>query len=336
MHRNALTFGLALFGSAVLLTATGCGGPGASGEGLSGAVRVDGSSTVFPISEAVAEEFLKLYPGVRVTVGMSGTGGGFKKFCAGETDITGASRPIATEEMEACEAAGIEFIELPIAFDGLSVVVNPRNTWVDYLTVEELKRIWEPGSQITSWKDVRPGFPDVPLRLYGPGTDSGTFDYFTKAIVGTEKASRPDFQASEDDNTLVTGVAGDEGALGYFGFAYYVENQNRLRIVPIDAGNGLGPVTPSNETIADGTYQPLARPEFIYVRKSEADRPEVKAFVEFYLREGRELVDEVGYTALPAKAYDLALERFAARKLGSAFAGKPKIGVRIEDILSQE
>ncbi|MGI8924442.1 MAG: PstS family phosphate ABC transporter substrate-binding protein [Fimbriimonadales bacterium] len=326
--------------SATLFALAGCtksgeteaGGP--SGSALSGQVVADGSSTVFPITEAVAEEFQKLNPGVKVTVGISGTGGGFKKFIASETDIQNASRPIKESEDEAAATAGIEYVELPVAFDGLSIIVNPQNTWATSLTVAELKKIWEPGSKVNNWSQVRPGFPNRPIKLYGAGTDSGTFDYFTEAICGKEGASRPDYQASEDDNTLVTGVAGDPSALGYFGFAYYSENKDKLKLVGIDNGNG--PVLPSEETINSGTYAPLARPIFIYVAMKSAERPEVRAFVEFYLSvAGRKLVGEVGYVPLPDAAYELAIKRFQEGKAGSLFSGGSQIGVKIEDLLKR-
>ena len=280
-------------------------------------IRIDGSSTVFPITEAVAEEFAKVRADVRVTVGISGTGGGMKRFGAGELDIADASRPIKQKEIDSCVAGGIGFIELPVAYDGLSVVVNPKNTWVDHLTVAELKKIWEPGSKVKKWSDVRAGFPDREIKLYGPGTDSGTFDYFTEEVVGTARASRSDYQASEDDNTLVMGVAGDQDALGYFGFAYFEENKDRLKLVPVDGGSG--PVTPSLETIKTGTYAPLSRPLFIYVRKTS--RPEVKEFVKFYLDNAAELAAEVGYVPLSPAIYKAAAARFGAQKLGSEYAG---------------
>ncbi len=306
-------------------------------------VKVDGSSTVFPITEAVAEEFQAAKRGkVMVTVGISGTGGGFKKFCRGETDVSDASRPIKPTEVELCRKNGIEYIELPVAYDGIAVVVNPGNNWVDYLTVKELKKIWEPSAQgrVTKWNQIRPEWPDKEIHLYGPGVDSGTYDYFTEAIVGKEGASRGDFTASEDDNVLVQGVSTDPLALGFFGFAYYEENRDKLKLVPIDDGNdsnGKGPILPTPETVNNGTYQPLSRPLFIYVNKKAAKRPEVRDFVRFYLREGRELVREVGYIPLPDKAYELALKRFEKGITGSVFAGKgSQVGVRIEDLLKIE
>ncbi len=298
-----------------LLTLAACGNgpdPGArSGGGeppppapstAKATVRIDGSSTVFPITEAVAEEF-RAENKARVTIGVSGTGGGFKKFCAGETDISGASRHIKDSEKELCAAAGVEYLELAVAYDGISVVVNPANDWAAHLTTDELKRIWEPEAQgtITNWNQVRADFPDKPLALFGPGVDSGTFDYFTKKIVGTEQASRGDFTASEDDNVLVHGVATDEGGLGFFGYAYYIENQDRLKVLPIQHGDGE-PVTPTVETIADMSYAPLSRPIFIYVSKASSARPEVGAFIDFYLEHGGELALAVGYSGRPAAA----------------------------------
>ncbi|KKM10580.1 hypothetical protein SY88_13000 [Clostridiales bacterium PH28_bin88] len=268
---------------------------------LSGTIKIDGSSTVYPISEGVAEEFMKLHKEVQVTVGFSGTGGGFKKFTAGETDISDASRPIKDAEKEAAKTNGIEYIEMPIAYDGISVVVNKDNNWVDSMTVEELKKLWEPESKITKWNQIRPEWPDMEIKLYGPGTDSGTFEYFTEAIVGEAKKSRGDYTASEDDNQLVTGVSGDKGALGYFGYAYYLENKDKLKIVAVDGGNG--PVVPSSDTINNGTYKPLSRPIFIYPSKKSLERPEVKEFVKYYLTEGVKIIPEVGYVPMPDSVY---------------------------------
>lgn len=305
-------------------------------------IKVDGSSTVYPITEAVAEEFQKVEKGaVRVTVGISGTGGGFKKFCAGETDISDASRPIKPSEVELCKKNGIEYIELPVAYDGLAVMVNPKNDWVDYMTPAELKKIWEPAAQgkVTRWSQVRPNWPDKEIRLYGPGVDSGTFDYFTEAIVGKSQSSRGDFTASEDDNVLVQGIATDPLALGFFGVAYYEHNADKLKLVAIDDendSNGKGPILPTYENVLESTYQPLARPIFIYVSKESAKKPEVKRFVTFYMKKGAELSKEVGYIALPAKAYELALKRFEKPMLGSVFGGKgAQVGVKIEDILKK-
>jgi len=273
----------------------------ASAPKLVGTVEIDGSSTVFPITAAVAEEFQNLHPDVRVNVGISGTGGGFKRFTVGEIEISDASRPIKSSEAEAAQQNGIEYIEFSIALDGLSVVVNHQNTWVDYMTVQELNMTWRPNSTVTKWNDIRPSWPDQPIHLYGPGTDSGTFDYFTEVIVGRVDASRPDYTASEDDNILVQGIAGDTYALGYFGYAYYAENTDKLKIVPIDSGSG--PVTPTDQTINSGQYVPLSRPLFIYVNKESLERAEVKEFVRFYMENGERLVAEVGYTSLPTSVY---------------------------------
>ena len=284
------------------------GGDGAADGGVSGAVEIDGSSTVYPITEAVAEEYMLENGGaVRVTVGISGTGGGFKRFCAGETDINDASRAIKPEETETCASVGVEAHEFAVAYDGLSVVVNPDNDWASCLTVAELRSIWEPGSTITNWSQVRDGFPDEPLVLYGPGTDSGTFDYFTEAINGQEDASRSDYTASEDDNVLVQGVAGDRGGLGYFGYAYYEENTDRMKVVGVD--NGSGCVTPSPETVNSGEYAPLSRPVFIYVSSTAMERPEVVDFVRYYMENAPALVREVGYIPLPADQYEENLAR---------------------------
>ena len=309
----------------------GCSG---SGGNRPTTVRVDGSSTVFPITEAVAEEFQKRNPNIRVTVGISGTGGGFKKFSAGETDVNDASRPIKAEEISMASENGIGFIELPVAFDGISVLVNPGNEFVDSLTVEELRKIWQPGSTVNKWSDIRANWEDRALNLYGPGTDSGTFDYFTEAINGKSQACRADFTASEDDNVLVQGIAGDPNALGFFGFAYYGENRSRLKAVPIDGGKG--PVAPSEQSINDGSYEPLSRPIFIYVTRKASERPEVSAFVKFYLENAPQLVTEVGYVPLPDRVYQLALERFEKRATGSVFASGHMVGMSLEDLLSAE
>lgn len=300
-------------------------------------VQIDGSSTVFPVTEAVAEEFQKAKKSkVKVTVGISGTGGGFKKFCRGETDISDASRPILKQEMEACKGAGIEYIELPVAFDALTVIINPKNDWSPSMTVAELKKIWEPAAQakITNWKQVRTNWPNAPLKLFGAGADSGTFDYFTEAITGKAKSSRGDFTASEDDNVLVQGVANDRNALGFFGFAYYAENTKKLKAVAVD--NGKGPVVPSEKTVLDGTYQPLSRPIYIYVSKKAAAKPEVAEFVEFYLKQAANLVKQVKYVPLPERVYTLGASRFKSGKVGTAFAGHADVGVTIDDLMKRE
>lgn len=300
-------------------------------------IKVDGSSTVFPITEAVAEEFQKETRGsVRVTVGISGTGGGFKKFCRGETDVQDASRPISSGEMEACRAGGVQFYELPIAFDALTLAVSPQATWINSVTVDELKRMWEPSAQgrIMKWSQVRPDWPDQPLKLFGAGSDSGTFDYFTEAVVGKAKASRGDFTASEDDNTLVQGIANDKHALGYIPFAYYEPNKKRLKAVSIDGGHG--PVGPSRESVENGSYQPLSRPLFIYVSAKSAARSEVKKFVEFYLAQVPVLAPQVKYVPLPPQAYALAGEHFKNGRFGTAFQGGSTIGMKIEELLRRE
>lgn len=303
----------------------------ASAAKLEGTVSLDGSSTVFPISEAVAEEFRNEEPRVRVTVGISGTGGGFKKFVNGEIDINDASRPIKSSEIEKAKANNVQFIELPVAYDGLSVVISKKNTFIDYLTIAELKKIWEPGSQVTTWNQVRPEWPNKPVRLFGPGTDSGTFDYFTDAINGKEGASRSDYTSSEDDNVLVQGVRNDEYAMAYFGFAYYEENMDKLRVVPIDGGKGS--IAPSFETINNGTYAPLSRPIFIYVNPKSLDKPEVAAFVDFYLKNAAELSKDVGYISLPEYVSKAAKKRVKERETGSAYT--KEAGFTAKDIMKK-
>ena len=314
------------------LLAVACGGAAtptndtdpASTVGLSGTITIDGSSTVFPITEAMAEEFGILTGGsVRVAVGVSGTGGGFGKFCRGETDITNASRPIKASEVELCEQEGIEFIEIPVAVDGLTVMVHPDNDFVECLTVAELGFIWSPAAEgeVKRWNQVRPEWPDGRFRLYGPGVDSGTFDYFTEVVNGEAQASRGDFTASEDDNVLVQGISGDKNSLGFFGFAFFSENSERLNVVQIDGGAGC--ITPSEQTINDGSYSPLSRPLFIYVTREASEEPFVKEFIRFYLgKEGHKLVTEVGYVPYPPRVYELALARFENGKTGAIF-GSP-------------
>ncbi len=300
-------------------------------------IQVDGSSTVFPITEAMAEEFQKANKGIKVVVGISGTGGGFKKFCRGETDISNASRPITDKERADCKKAGIDFIELPVALDALAVMVNPKNNWVSEMTVAELKKMWEPAAQgkVMNWKDIRAGFPDRPLKLFGPGTDSGTFDYFTAAINGKERASRGDYTASEDDNVLVQGIAGDVNAIGYFGLAYYLHNKDKLKAIAIKPTPDAKAVMPTIENARNGTYQPLSRPIFIYVNRKKVDaNPNVAKFVEFYMDKTNavKLVQEVGYVPLPENAYDVFLRRFKERQIGTAFHGS-KIGVSVDELL---
>lgn len=300
-------------------------------------VTIDGSSTVYPITEAVAEDFqIAKKGGIRVTVGISGTGGGFKKFCRAEIDIVNASRPIQHSEMEACRAMGVQYIELPIAYDALTVAVNPNNTWSRTMTVAELKKIWEPAAQgkITKWNQINPAWPDERIKLFGAGADSGTFDYFTEAIVGKAKSSRGDFTASEDDNVLVQGIATDRFSLGFFGFAYYIENQKKVNVVAIDSGNGG--IIPSAETVENGSYQPLSRPIFIYVNAKSVDKPEVSEFLNFYMKNAPALVKEVKYFPLPVEAYQLNLDHLNERKVGTVFEGETKIDLRIEELLKLE
>ena len=302
-------------------------------------VKVDGSSTVFPITEAVAEDFQKSKKGaVKVTVGISGTGGGFKKFCRGETDISNASRPILKAEMEECKKAGIQYLEMPVAYDALTVVVNPKNGWIKSMSVAELKKIWEPAAQgkITHWNQVNSAWPNQPIKLYGAGADSGTFDYFTEAINGKSKASRGDFTASEDDNVLVQGVSRDVNALGFFGYAYYLENRDKLKAVPIVEKDGKAPVSPSLETVVNGTYQPLARPIFIYVNTKAVQRPEVKEFIDYYNRHGEKLAKEVKYVPLPAKAYSYNSDTLKGMRVGTKFDGENKVGLTIEELMKLE
>ena len=302
-------------------------------------VKIDGSSTVFPVTEAVAEDFQKAKKGaIKVTVGISGTGGGFKKFCRGETDFSNASRPILKAEMDECRKNGIEYIEMPVAYDALTVVVNPKNTFVKSMTVAELKKIWEPAAQgkVMNWNQVNPAWPNTPIKLFGAGSDSGTFDYFTEAITGKAKSSRGDYTASEDDNVLVQGVQRDVNALGYFGFAYYAENQGKLKSVPIVEKPGGKAVLPSMETVLDGSYQPLARPIFIYVNAKSFARPEVKEFAEFYNKHGEKLAREVKYVPLPPTAYTHNLEMLSKRTLGTKFGGENKVGLTIEQLMKME
>ena len=302
-------------------------------------VKVDGSSTVYPITEAVAEEFQKAKKNaIKVTVGISGTGGGFKKFCRGEIDIADASRPILKKEMEDCKAAGIEYIELPVAFDALTVVINPKNTFLKSISVEELRKMWEPGAQgkIMKWKQINPAWPDAPLKLFGAGSDSGTFDYFTEAIVGKAKSSRGDYTASEDDNVLVQGVARDVNAIGYFGYSYYVENRDKIKAVAIVEKPGKPAVEPSLEAVIKGTYQPLARPIFIYVSAKALAKPEIREFIQYYLANGAKLSKEVKYVPLPDSAYKTAWDHVLKMKKGTVFGGVPEVGITIDELLKRE
>jgi phosphate transport system substrate-binding protein len=309
----------------------GCGGGSTSSNANSTAaspsasvIAIDGSSTVFPITEAVAEEFQKQYAGTKVTVGLSGTGGGFQKFCRGETAISDASRPILQAEIDACGKTAVNYIELPIAYDGLTVVVNPKNTWATSMTVKELHTLWSPEAQgkVTRWSQVRAGWPDQEVHLFGAGVDSGTFDYFTEVINGKAKVSRGDYTSSEDDNILVQGVAGDQLALGFMGLAYYEENEDKLKVVAIDdenPSNGAGPIPASMETVRNGTYRPLSRPMFIYVNTKELARTEVQQFVDYYLSHGPALISEVGYVPLTESEQGLVKARFAAKTTGTMF-----------------
>lgn len=292
MFRRAVSAVCLLIFAATLI---GCPDRGSS---TFSTLQIDGSSTVYPITEAIVEEFRKVQPNVRATVGSSGTGAGFKKFAAGEIDISDASRPIKDTEREACKANGIEFVEFMVAFDGLSIVVHPENTWCECLTVEQLKQLWQPESTVMKWSDLKPGWPDQRIQLYGPGTDSGTFDYFNEVINGDPKKSRSDFSPSEDDNVLVTGVAGDKFALGYFGYAYYEENKSRLKLLGVDNGDGKC-MKPSIETVRANTYKPLSRPLYIYVTKKSLKRPEVQEFMKFYIANASKLSGEVGYVPVP-------------------------------------
>ena len=319
------------------LAATGLALMGAQ-SAMAQVVKIDGSSTVYPITEAVAEDFQKSKKNaIKVTVGISGTGGGFKKFCRGETDISDASRPILKAEMEICKQAGIQYYELPVAFDAITVVVNPKSFLKD-ITVEQMKAMWEPAAQgkITKWNQINPAWPDAPIKLFGPGADSGTFDYFTEAVVGKAKSSRGDYTASEDDNVLVQGISRDVNAIGYFGYAYYAENTGKLKALPVIEKAGKPAVGPSEKTVLDGSYQPLSRPIFIYVNAKSLEKPEVKEFVEYYMKEGAKLAKEVKYVQLPAKAYTVNLEHIAKKKLGTVFGGNAEVGVTIEELQKRE
>jgi phosphate transport system substrate-binding protein len=333
--RTSAPAGIVLCASALLGLAA------VTGRGQDTIIRIDGSSTVYPMTEAVAEEYQKATQGkVKVTVGISGTGGGFKKFVKGETDIQDASRPILKPEMDDARKNGIEYIELPVIFDALTVVVNSKNDWVDHITVDELKRIWEPAAQgkVVRWNQVRPTWPDQSLVLFGAGSDSGTFDYFTEATVGKAKSSRGDYTASEDDNVLVQGVEGNKYALGYFGFSYFATHKDRIRAVPIQWEKNAvkEPVLPSLENVLKGTYNPLSRPLFIYVNKRSAEtKKEVREFVEFYLENAIDLAKRVKYLPLPESAYEKCIERFKKLQVGTAFGGTLEVGIPVEQILDR-
>ena len=327
------------------VTCVACGGGGADKPSQPGqtaaptVIAIDGSSTVFPIGEAVAEEFQKANQGSRVTVGTSGTGGGFEKFCRGETDMSNASRPIKATEVAKSQSAGVEFIELPIAYDGLSIVVHPKNTWATSMTIAELKQLWQPEAQgkIKKWNQIRAAWPNREIHLYGAGTDSGTFDYFTEAVVGKAQSSRGDYTASEDDNVLVQGIEGNKYALGYIPYAYFAPHSNRMKAIGIEweKNKVKGPVMPSPENVLAGSYNPLSRPLFIYVSRKSLDKPAVKEFVEFYLKNVRTLAAEVKYMPLPDTAYQMAMERVRVMQTGTGFGGVPEVGLPVEEILKR-
>jgi phosphate transport system substrate-binding protein len=306
------------------------------GAAATGDIKIDGSSTVYPISEAIAESFGKANKGNKASVGQSGTGGGFKKFCRGETDISNASRPILQKEIDECKAKGIDYLEIPIAYDALTVVINPGNTWATTMKIADLKKMWEPAAtaKVMKWKDVNPAFPDAKMTLFGAGKSSGTFDYFTEAINGKAKESRTDYTATEDDNVTVKGVMGDKNALGYFGYSYYEANKTKLKAVGIDSGKG--PVLPSIETVKDGTYSPLSRPLLIYVSSKSLDKPGMKEFVDYYMAQVPKASAETKYIPLPDTAYAKITEKVKAKKLGTVFGGKEAIGLKIDEILAKE
>jgi len=299
-------------------------------------IKIDGSSTVYPITEGIAEEFQKATK-IKVTVGVSGTGGGFKKFCRGETDVANASRSITKQEMEACGQQGIKYYEFPIAFDAMTVVINPKNNFVKQLTVQQLRTMWEPAAQgkITHWNQIDPKFPNQRISLFGPGADSGTFEYFTEAVVGKSKASRGDFTASEDDNILVKGVSTNPFGLAYFGYAYYEENKSKIRAVPIVNKDGQA-VYPSEKTVMDGTYNPLARPIFIYVNAASVGKPEVKRFIDFYMKNAADIIREIKFVPLPEKVYQANLENLNRGRIGTVFGGHARVGMTIDELVNAE
>ena len=333
--KSQMIFSYALVSALVLAAPKEKEKPSAAPKALTGEIVVDGSSTVFPILEAVAEEYGKTQPKVKVTVGTSGTGGGFKKFCRGETDISNASRPIKSSEAEICAKNKVSYVELPIGFDGITLVRNRKNTFATCLTTAELKSIWEPDSKVNSWKQVRASFPDKPITLFGPGHDSGTFDYFTDAINGKESVSRKDFTASEDDNVLVRGVEATESSLGYFGYSYYVANKAKLGLIEVDSGKGC--VAPSSETIKSGTYAPLSRPLFVYVSTKALERPETVALLTWFLNHPKETVESTGYVVLSPKLYTVAQDRLKQKVTDSIFAkGGSAIGVNLEQLYTSK
>jgi phosphate transport system substrate-binding protein len=304
-----------------------------------GIIKIDGSSTVYPITEAVAEDFQKAMKNViKVTVGISGTGGGFKKFCRDETDFQNASRPITAQEMEDCKAAGVEYFEMPVAYDALTVVINPKNTFLTQATVEELKKLWEPAAQgtVTRWSQINPAWPDAPIKLFGAGADSGTFEYFTEAIVGKAKSSRGDYTASEDDNVLVQGVSRDLNGIGYFGYAYYAENMSRLKGLAIVNPKTGAAVEPSGANVENGSYVPLSRPIFVYVKARSLQKPEVRAFLEYYMNNADKLVREVKYVPLPKAAYEGNLKHVKDNRIGTVFGGRNEVGITIEELMKRE
>lgn len=306
-------------------------------------IKADGSSTVFPLSEALSEEFQTMKKGaVRLTVGISGTGGGFKKFCRGETDLQNASRPISTKEMEDCRKTNVKYFEMPVGFDAIAVVVNPKNNWVSAVTVDELKKMWAPEAQgsVKKWNQVNAKWPDRDLKLYGAGADSGTFDYFTEAVTGKAKSSRGDYTASEDDNTLVLGVANDAGALGFMPLSYYENNKAKLKLLGVIGGDKspkkAQAVTPNKKSVIDGTYYPLSRPIFVYVNEASYKKAEVKEFVTFLLKDSAALAEQVGLIALPTKAYSAAQDHLTKGKVGTVFGGHSEVGLTIDQILKKE
>lgn len=305
---------------------------------LAGTVLVDGSSTVAPVCEAAAEEFARRHAEVRTTVRVSGTGGGFKKFVKGETDVASASRPIRKAELEEAAANGVEFIELPLCFDAVTVVVHPENDWVDHLTVAELRTTWRPESagKVLRWSDVRPGWPEAKIELFGPGRESGTFDYFTEAVVGKPGSSRDDYVAAEDDNRLVRGVAGGKYALGYFGYAFYAAFKDRLRAVPIRGEGAEAAVAPGEEGIRSGAYTPLSRPLFLYASKKSSERPEVAAFLTYFLANAADLARRKKYVPLTPQSYEALGRRFEERRTGTAFGGATAVGLSLEDLARRE